>query len=111
MKYCSHCGSEVQDDAIYCPNCGALISQSNDNTNANTNVYVKKNNGFAIAGFVCSFFIPLLGWIFGGIGLSKSKQTNKGKNLSIAAIIIASVVFVINLILQIFNYDFLFWVL
>lgn len=51
----------------------------------------------AIAGFVCSFFIPILGWIFGGIGLNKSKSMNgKGKGFSIAAIVIASVMFVIG---------------
>ena len=50
-----------------------------------------KSNGMAVAGFICSFFIPLVGWIFGGIGLAKSKKLGgKGKALSIAAIIIAS---------------------
>lgn len=56
-------------------------------------------NGFAIAGFVCSFFIPLLGWIFGGIGLNRANSTyGKGKGLSIAAIIIASAMFVFNMV-------------
>ena len=57
-----------------------------------------KKNGMAIAGFVCSFFIPLLGWIFGGIGLSRSQKLDgKGKGFSIAAIAIATVMFLINL--------------
>ena len=57
-----------------------------------------KNNGMAIAGFVCSFFIPLLGYIFGGIGLKRAKENNgKGLGFSIAAIAIATVMFFINL--------------
>lgn len=54
----------------------------------------------AVAGFVCSFFIPLLGWIFGGIGLSKSKKLNgKGRGLSIAALVIATIMFIVNILL------------
>lgn len=58
-----------------------------------------KPNGFAIAGFVCSLFIPLLGFVFGGIGLSKSKELNeKGRNLSIAALVISGIDVLINII-------------
>ena len=54
----------------------------------------EKTNGMAISGFVCSFFIPLLGWIFGGIGLSKSKKLDgKGKGFSVAALIISTITF------------------
>lgn len=53
----------------------------------------------AVAGFVCSFFVPILGWVFGGIGLSRaSKRNGKGKGLSIAGIAIASVMFFVYLI-------------
>ena len=50
----------------------------------------KKTNGFAIAGFVLSFFVNILGLIFSIIGLNKVKETNSGKGLSIAGIIISS---------------------
>ena len=93
MKYCSRCGNEVVDEAVICPRCGCQVAS-----------YVGKNvqsdeNGFAVAGFVCSFFFPLLGWIFGGIGLHKSNTLNgKGKSLSIAAIIIATTLFIIGIL-------------
>lgn len=59
-----------------------------------------QSNGIAIAGFVCAFISPLLGWIFGGIGLSRANRRNgKGKGFSIAAIAVASVMFVISLML------------
>ena len=61
--------------------------------------YEPESNGIAIAGFICAFFIPLLGWIFGGIGLARSKRRyGKGKGFSIAALVIATVMFIINLI-------------
>ena len=54
----------------------------------------------AIAGFICSFFSPLLGWIFGGIGLNRSiKRNGKGQGLSIAAIVIATIMFIVVLAL------------
>lgn len=65
---------------------------------------VKKSNGFAITGFVCSFLIPLLGLIFSIIGLNKAKETNSGKGLSIAGIIISAGWMVLSLIIVIFTY-------
>lgn len=47
-------------------------------------------NGFAIAGFVCSFFTSIIGLIFSIIGLNQIKrQDGKGKGLAIAGIIIS----------------------
>ena len=88
-KYCSHCGKEFDPLAVLCVHCGCSITPENAS---------EDKNGMAVAGFVCSFFVPLLGWIFGGIGLNRSKKRNgKGKGFSIAAIAIASAMFVINL--------------
>ena len=99
--FCRHCGHEVLETDKYCNNCGKQLNiiglydiQKIDNLES-----VKPNkNGIAIAGFVCSFFIPLLGFVFGGIGLKKAKECNrKGMGFSIAAIVIATVMFFINL--------------
>lgn len=84
MKYCTKCGQEVMEEAVVCPHCGCEVKTPKKD----------ETNGMAIAGFVCSFFIPLLGWIFGGLGLKKSKETNKGRGLSVAALIISTVSFV-----------------
>lgn len=47
-------------------------------------------NGFAIAGFVCSFFTSIIGLIFSIIGLNQIKrQGGKGKGLATAGIIIS----------------------
>lgn len=40
MKYCSKCGTELQDSDIYCPKCGAKVgnsSSANEFTYTNTN--------------------------------------------------------------------------
>ena len=95
MKYCRNCGNEVPDEAAICMKCGCRVE-------AQENVYKYKSdtNGMAIAGFICSFFIPLLGWIFGGIGLSKAnKLYGKGKGFAIAAIIISTVSFIVGIII------------
>jgi len=56
-------------------------------------------NGFAIAGFVCSFFVPILGIIFGAIGMAKAKKMNgKGFGFSIAALAISISFIVINIL-------------
>lgn len=52
----------------------------------------------ATAGFVLSFFVPLLGLIFSILGLKKVKETNTGKGLSTAGIIISSIALFITLI-------------
>ena len=51
----------------------------------------KKTNTYAIVGFICSFFVPILGLIFSIIGLNKVKEYNDGKGFSIAGIIISAI--------------------
>ena len=90
--FCKKCGKEILDEAVICPNCGVQVKEINGQTKS------EDVNGMAIAGFICSFFVPILGWIFGGIGLSKSaKKNGKGKGLSLAALCIATVSFIVGL--------------
>ena len=117
--YCSNCGNKMDNQAKFCVHCGAKSiiemeeedslkdiwgeesQEKNIHTEVNTQANESQNpqkNGMAIAGFVGSFFIPLLGWIFGGIGLARAgKREGKGKGFSIAAIAIASGMFLLNL--------------
>ena len=88
--YCWRCGQEVDERAYVCTNCGCLVGERY----GAPGLEKKPTNGMAVAGFICAFISPLLGWIFGGIGLSRAAQRNgKGKALSMAAIIIASIMF------------------
>ena len=96
-KFCSNCGNELVDEAVICPKCG-VSAENKIQTNNNSN---NDSNGMATAGFILSFFIPLLGLIFSIIGSKKAKETNSGKGLSTAGIIISSIALAITLIVSI----------
>ena len=34
MKFCSHCGKELMDEAVVCTNCGCAVNGANSMTNA-----------------------------------------------------------------------------
>lgn len=88
-KFCSNCGTKMDSDASFCTNCG---TSNTGVTRAESNSDEEFVNGFAIAGFVCSFLFALLGLIFSIIGLNKANENGgKGKGLAIAGIIIAAI--------------------
>lgn len=75
MKYCTKCGQELEDNAVYCTGCGA---QNNGQT---TTVEDKKSVGFNIL----SFFFPIVGLI---LFLVWKKDTPiKAKGCGISALI------------------------
>lgn len=90
--YCRNCGKETDDNAVICPHCGVRTYLGE--TFVRERISVEESNDMAIAGFVDSFFMPVLGLVFGGIGLSRAKRRKgKGKGLSVAAIVISIVSF------------------
>ena len=87
--YCKNCGSQIDDKAVVCVNCGVEVKKAQTETKTNT---------IAIVGFVLSFFIALAGLICSIIGLKKVDECNSGKGLAIAGIIISIVSMVIYII-------------
>lgn len=53
MKYCSHCGAQIDDEAVFCVKCGCPVAPTK------TAPDDAPNAGFAVLGF----FFPLIGLI------------------------------------------------
>lgn len=98
-KFCSKCGKEVGKTDAFCQYCGGQIAEEVKAEKV-TKVETSEgnpNNGMAVAGFILSFFVPLLGLIFSIVGVVKSRNLNgAGKGLAIAGIIISAVSMVIS---------------
>lgn len=93
MKYCVNCGFELEENQAVCLNCGKLVEEKNKTKDSSMT--------FAIIGIVGGLLIPLLGWIFGGMGISKANENKNdtARILSILAIVIGTIMFVVNLAL------------
>ncbi|MBR1867357.1 MAG: zinc ribbon domain-containing protein [Clostridia bacterium] len=83
MKYCKYCGTQLEDDAVFCVNCGAKQVENqtstenatqNENNNANyfnnmqsgnsNNYYDNRSDDAPSVGFgILGFFFPLIGLI------------------------------------------------
>lgn len=105
--YCYKCGNQIDDNAEYCPRCGAeqkrYSGTYDSGFNAGNGFYTDKTtqyNFFAVLGFILacvSLFsdgiFALAGVILASIGLYKLKYSGeKGKALAISGIVIAAVV-------------------
>ncbi|MDE7452925.1 MAG: DUF4190 domain-containing protein [Clostridia bacterium] len=92
--FCKNCGKEIDDKATICVHCG--VPTANAQTQQQAVAPAAPNNGFAIAGLVCSFFsfAAVIGLILSIIGLRKAKTpeyNGKGKGLAIAGIVISCI--------------------
>ena len=93
MKYCSHCGAQIDDNAVICVKCGCSVAQNN------TNPQDAPNAGFA----VLSFFFPVVGLILWLVWMNtsplKAKSCWKGALIgvivSVVAYIIVSIIYVV----------------
>ena len=100
---CPKCNCDTLSENLYCYNCNTkFVSSYSTPLSTPRQTYTQpapKTNGMAIAGFILSFFFPLLGLIFGCIGNSRAKQCGSGTGLSVAAILISIVSIIINILL------------
>ena len=68
MKYCTYCGSGIDDTASFCPNCGAKAGTSEsfeatfDSTTANN--APEKDHTENIGILILSLFVPIVGLVF-----------------------------------------------
>ena len=116
--FCNKCGTELKSGEIVCSNCGNIVSESNSYVSSQINeqgrLEISSARTLGIVSIITGLLgIALVGWICGGIGLSRAKSwlfTNdtsllydarKAKSLNVAGIIISTVVFAIYFIIGI----------
>lgn len=97
--FCKNCGKEINDNAVICPYCGVATGKNMPAASGSERSTGSSTNGFAIAGFVLSFFIPLLGLIFSIVGLRKADECGSGRGLAIAGIVISILDMVLAIII------------
>jgi len=77
VKYCSKCGKELADTAVFCDMCGSRINSAASNP-ASEN---KWNIGFSILGF----FFPIVGFIL--YLVYRESDPRKAKSAGVGALI------------------------
>ena len=117
MKYCTHCGAELLDEAVLCPKCGCWVNNDGNKPNEVTR---PKLSSLALAGFILSvvsivfaiFFLAITdtesslsslvllamptgiaGLVCSSIGVVKIKRKKlRGKGLAVAGTVIGAIV-------------------
>jgi len=66
----------------------------------------------ALLGLIFSFLMPLMGFIFSIIGLSKAKQMNgEGRGMALAGLLISIAYVVITVVVMIIYFAFFFYIM
>lgn len=106
--YCSRCGKEIDEKETICPHCGNPLQVFYDQYGDEEKI--KKTASDALFGarilgilsIVLCFFLPILGYICGGIGYSRAKdwiysdfyeEAKKAKLLNVIGLIVTTLVF------------------
>lgn len=96
MKFCTHCGKEVMDDAVICPNCGCSVQYDENPQGAaapqnsapqpqyRAPAPVDSYSTLSIVGLVLSFFTAFVGLIVSIMALNEAKTTGSAKSQSMA---------------------------
>lgn len=72
MKFCSHCGAQLDDNAIFCSKCGSPVSSG-------SGIPMQEAQERPNAGFsVLSFFFPLVGLILYIVWMNSHPVWSKG---------------------------------
>lgn len=102
--FCQKCGKEIHNEAVVCIHCGCAVTGA-DNSIKNGNS--TETNGLAITALILSFFVPIAGLILGIVGLVKYKNQDY-KSMSVSAIIISVLFWVVSAIILVPVAEYLF---
>lgn len=87
--FCRECGKEMGINDSSCSNCGYIVNQ---NYNNSTNESKGEKFELAIAGLICSFFVPIAGLILGITALKANKgKQNQARTMGLIATIVSAV--------------------
>lgn len=105
--FCKNCGKEIEDNSNFCIYCGADLTEKPSTfdqqcqSQQGQQPHIEnqgKINALGIAGFVVSLLslwlgvyfciASIIGVIFGGVGVSKSKECTSCNGLAIAGLVI-----------------------
>lgn len=99
--YCKNCGSNIDDRAVICPQCGTETGVGFSTAKPQTE---EKYNVMSIIGFVLSFFISIAGLVCSIIARKQCRETGeKGMGFATAGMVI-SIVSIASSVLAIFIY-------
>jgi predicted nucleic acid-binding Zn ribbon protein len=84
IMFCSSCGKEIADDAVVCIGCGRSVSK-------NTKTREKWTTAEMIVMVITTTIFPIIGFVYGGIGLSKEEKKGQGALLLVTAILVSLV--------------------
>jgi len=109
MKYCKHCGQEIEDDATFCPNCGSRVSdystdysyKSNSTRNYSSPTSSHKtyeSEATAAALGILGFFVPLVGLILFIIWKDTNPKYSKAAGIGALISAIMQLLYVIIII-------------
>ena len=111
MKYCTHCGAEIMDDAVICTKCGCWIN----NTTTSPIRQNVKTNVCALVGFILSLasivfivnfmgLLALAGMIVSIVGLVQlvKNSEQKGRGYAIAGVSVGACLFLFGVLIWLF---------
>ncbi len=94
MKFCSHCGKEIMDEAVVCVNCGCPVAGAAPSAPTSPAVADEVSIGLCIL----AALIPLFGIIYWPV---KHRETPKrAKACGITAIVAWAISFVLSMIMS-----------
>ena len=89
MAFCKNCGTQVDDNVVICPNCGA----AQDTVVVNQQPPVVDNGGFGWGLLGCC--VPIVGLILFLVWKDSKPKTAKAAGIGALVSVIASVIFYI----------------
>ena len=104
MAYCSNCGTQLEDEATFCPNCGMILDvgeKYNSNIQQQTTHYnqsppKRKMDPYDSGSFgwaVLGFFVPLVGLILFLVWAQTKPKSAKMAGIGALVSVIMTVVF------------------